>query len=92
LVLVLATLPHLDRRSLLSSEACCAKEDGEGGWQHSSRRFVQLISWVAPFLLNVEMCKYPTANSQYPICPAIVEMCKYPTANSQYPICPAIIE
>jgi hypothetical protein len=20
-------------------------------------------------LLNVEMCKYPTANSQYPICP-----------------------
>jgi hypothetical protein len=32
--LVLATLPHLDRRSLLSSEACCAKEDGEGGWQH----------------------------------------------------------
>ena len=31
---VTATLPHLDRRSLLSSEACCAKEDGEGGWQH----------------------------------------------------------
>ena len=24
-------------------------------------------------MLNVEMCKYPTANRQYPICPAIIE-------------------
>ena len=45
----MATFSHLDRRSLLSSEACCAKEDGEGGWQHSSRqRIVRRVALSFP--------------------------------------------
>ena len=50
--LVLAILPHLDRRSLLSSEACCAKEDGEGGWQHLEMFRTRFSFWSSINLLR----------------------------------------